>query len=315
MWSWAGAWVACLLCIHTLLIGLSLPRNSVTVDEVYHLPAGMSYWQFGEFWCYHHNPPFVKLAFSLPAVVAGVPTDYRKYIPGGDWRGGEMSRDFMTLNKDRYMSLYVMCRLVVVAISVLGGSLVFRWSRELFGACGGFISLSMWVFCPEILAHGGLTTIDTGATVVALAASYAFRAYFKEPSLEQAILCGVLLGLAEANKFSLAVLPAVWVVLALLAACTGRLTASGVAVPWRRVLGHAAFVCLVSLYVLNSLYLFEGTGRRLGSFTFKSRLLIGREANDPETPRRRELLPGYVAWPGAHAASRAVPSGVRRPDS
>ncbi len=283
--SWYRVLTACLLCVHVLLLGLSLPRNSVTVDEGCHLPAGMSHWHFGDFWCYHHNPPLIRLAFSLPAVVAGVPTDYQRCAPDSDVRGTDMSREFMMLNKNRYMRLYVMCRLVVVSISVLGGYLVYRWSRTLFGACGGLISLSMWTFCPEILAHGGLVTMDMGATVVALGACYAFWAYLKGPSLKQAILCGVLLGLAEGTKFSLVVLPAVWIVLGLWAAWTGRLGVDGARLPWRKFFVHAALACFVSLYVLNSVYLFEGTGRSLGSFAFKSRLLIGPKANDPVMPR------------------------------
>ncbi|MGC8644270.1 MAG: ArnT family glycosyltransferase, partial [Isosphaeraceae bacterium] len=279
---WSNAAAACLLSIHALLIGFSLPRNSVTIDEVCHLPAGISYWHYGEFWCYHHNPPLIKLAFALPAVAARVPTDYRRYDSKPDFHPTEMSRDFMLLNKEHYMAIYVMCRRVVLAISVLGGYLVFRWSRELFGDSGGLVSLCLWAFCPELLAHGGLVTMDLGATVVGLAAGYGFWRYLKDPSLEWALVCGGLLGLAEATKFSLALLPPVWIVLAVLAAGTGRLRADGKTVPLRRLLAHAAVVCAVSLYVLNSVYLFEGTGRTLGSFQFKSRLLTGRKPMGPD---------------------------------
>ena len=280
--------VACLLCVHALLIGLSLPRNSVTMNEVCHLPAGMSYWHLGEFCCYHQNPPLVKLAFALPAVLARVPTDYRHHAAEGDTSGDALGRDFMLLNSRRYMAIFVLCRLVVLAVSVLGGYLVFVWARDLFGTRGGVLSLCLWAFCPEMLAHGGLVTVDMGATVVGLAAGYGFWRYLKNPSFERALLCGALLGLAEGSKFTLALLPPAWLALVLLALCTGRLRAGGQTLPLKRVLGHAAVVCAVSLYVLNALYLFEGTGRNLGSFQFRSRLLAARARNDPAAPR----LPG-----------------------
>jgi len=282
---WSTVAAALLLGAHALLIGLGLPRNAVTIDEVFHLPAGMSYWHFGGFWCYHHNPPLIKLAFSLPAVMAGVPTDYRKYNSGGDSRGAAMCHDFMMLNKNNYMDVYVRSRLVVVAISVLGGYLVFCWSRRMFGPLGGLISLALWVVCPEMLAHGGLVTIDMGATAVALAASYGFCFYLKRPRIEQALICGVLLGLAGATKFSLALLPASWIGLVVLAACSGRLVKEGKRVPLRPLLAHAAMVFVTSLYVLNSIYLFEGAGRSLGSFRFKSRLMTGREKGPPDAWR------------------------------
>jgi hypothetical protein len=58
-----------LLGVHATLLGMSIPRNAVTFDEVSHLPAGMCNWQRGQFWLYHTNPPFVRLVFSLPALL------------------------------------------------------------------------------------------------------------------------------------------------------------------------------------------------------------------------------------------------------
>ncbi len=295
-----------LLIGHATLIGSSLSRNAVTIDEFAHLPAGVSYWHHGTFWCYHHNPPLVKLAFSLPAVVMRVPTDYRRwtYVPGSrkaEWHLGE---DFLTANKHHYMRVYAICRAVVVGLSVLGGYLVFRWSRELFGSAGGLVSLVLWVFCPEILAHGGLATIDMGATVAGLGASYGFRNYLKRPSWQTAAISGTLLGLAQATKFSMVVLLPVWLVLFCVATLIPRARDNVCRVPWRHRLVHAAIVCAVSLYVLNSLYLFEGTGRALGSFDFRSRLFTGESKHSPEGQ-----LP--IANRFRHGASRACPCCCR----
>ncbi len=272
--------VACILAAHAFVVGMGLPRNSVTIDEVYHLPAGISYWHFGQFWCYHQNPPLVKLAISLPAVLGRVPTDYQHFNPAGDSRGAETGRDFMMLNRHDYMGIYVKARLVVIAISVLGGYLVFRWSNEMFGALGGLISVTCWATCPEILAHAGLATVDMGATVVALAACYRFRVYLTRPSWEEAVICGALLGIAEASKFSLVVLPVAWFALVGIKVWSSRLGEVGERLRAKALVTHAAIVICTSLYVLNSLYLFEGTGERLGDFEFHSRLLTGREPSD-----------------------------------
>ena len=48
-------------------------------------------------------------------------------------------------------------------ISLLGatvGALIFFWSRELFGAWGGFVSPLLFIFCPNMLAHGALATFS-----------------------------------------------------------------------------------------------------------------------------------------------------------
>lgn len=292
--GWTRWLMLLLLTIHGALLGLSLSRNAVTIDEVVHLPAGISYWHYGRFWCYHHNPPLIRLLYALPAVLTDVPTDYRNYHyePGSRRLDSALGRDFMLRNRDRYLEVYALSRSVVAALSVLGGYLVFRWSRELFGDAGGLISLALWAICPNILAHAGLVTPDLGSTVVALLATYQFWRYVRAPSTGRVVLCGILLGLTEASKFSFVVLPAAWAALAGLRLWTDRRGGSpGAGLGARRALGHAALLTLVALLALNDVYLAEGTGRPLGSFEFRSKLLTaetGDEAAGRGAEPRRE---------------------------
>ena len=67
--------VAGLLVLHYALAARSLLRENPTVDEVAHLPAGVTYWQKGTFKLYHHNPPLFKLVAALPVVMAGPRTE------------------------------------------------------------------------------------------------------------------------------------------------------------------------------------------------------------------------------------------------
>jgi 4-amino-4-deoxy-L-arabinose transferase-like glycosyltransferase len=282
---------ALLLVAHGTLIGLSLPRNAITVDEVSHLPAGISYWHHGRFWCYHHNPPFVRLLFALPAVLGGVPTDYRnyEYVPGSrvhDWLVG---RDFMLLNRNRYLEIFMLPRAVVAALSVLGGYIVYLWSRQLFGCRGGLISLALWTFCPNVLANAGLVSCDIGATVVGLLATYQFWRYLRAPTLIGAGLTGVVLGLAEASKFSMVILPPTWIALALIKILTNRRAGVGARLTASRAFYHGVFLGTFALLALNDIYLFEGSGRRLGSFDFRSKLLT-KEIQEGNPAPRADVL-------------------------
>ena len=63
--------VVLLLAVHLTLAVRSLVRENPTVDEVVHLPAGITYWQTGTFRLYHHNPPLVKLVAALPVARVG----------------------------------------------------------------------------------------------------------------------------------------------------------------------------------------------------------------------------------------------------
>src|SRR4051812_49983918 len=58
--------VAAILAAHYVLAALSLRQENPTIDEVNHLPAGISYWKAGTFKLYHHNPPLLKLVAALP---------------------------------------------------------------------------------------------------------------------------------------------------------------------------------------------------------------------------------------------------------
>ena len=94
--------------------------------------------------------------------------------------------------------------------SIVGGLAVFAWSRRLYGTWGGLLSLTLWVFCPNILAHARLITSDLGSTALGVAATYVFWRYLQQPSWRWAAAAGVMLGLAQLTKFSMLLLYAVW---------------------------------------------------------------------------------------------------------
>ncbi|MGO9916845.1 MAG: ArnT family glycosyltransferase [Isosphaeraceae bacterium] len=276
--------VLALLVLHYGLAARSLILENPTVDEVLHLPAGVSYWQKGTFRLYHHNPPLVKLVAALPVVMAK-PVVKPLYFTD-NWRSADPSQvnfghEFAALNADRYFELFRLARLMMPLFSILGGLTVFAWSRRLYGAWGGLLSLSLWVFCPNILAHARLVTSDLGATAIGVAATYLFWRFLQERTWKWGFLAGIVLGLAQLTKFSMLVLYAVWPFLwlmrLLLAIPRGR---------WPRHIGHGviAAVAIVgcSVLTIDAGYLFEGVGIPLGRFEFGSRALTR-----PVTPGTR----------------------------
>ena len=163
--------VVLLLGVHALLAVTSLVRENPTVDEVAHLPAGITYWQTGTFRLYPHNPPLVKLAAALPVVLAHPAMERIYSLPS--WKQlypvhASIAHEFAVENPDRYFELFTLARMVIPAFSVLGGLVVFLWSRRLYGPWGGLLSLSLWVFCPNVLAHARLVTTDIGATTLGI---------------------------------------------------------------------------------------------------------------------------------------------------
>lgn len=278
-----GRIAALLLCVQGVLMGLSLSRNGVTLDESRHLPVGLRYWDTGEFWAYHHNPPLTRLVSALPLVLADTPRAHAEmeYEPGERRNDQVIGQDFERLHREDYLAVFVLARWMGVGFAVLGGWVVFGWSRELFGDAGGLLSTALWAFCPLVLGHGGLVTPDVGAAALMAAASWAFWRYLRSPSVGGVLASGVLLGLAEGAKFTAVVLPGVWLVLAVVRFAR-REHAWGARPALRVLAGHAALLTGVSLATLNTLYLWEGTGGRLGEFALRSKSLTRELAAEDE---------------------------------
>jgi 4-amino-4-deoxy-L-arabinose transferase-like glycosyltransferase len=279
---WTVLAAALLLTIHVVLAVRSLVRENPTIDEVVHLPAGISYWQRGTFRLYHHNPPLVKLVAALPALAGGVET--APLYSSRFWREeppnkAGFAHEFALRNAAGYFELFTRARLLMPLFSVVGGIVVFAWSRRLYGDPGGLLSLALWVSCPNILAHCRLVTTDVPATALGVLATYAFWRDLQRPSWTGAVAAGVALGLAQLTKFSLVLLYGLWPLLGFLHWYSkGDRRGAG------RRLAQAAILVASSVLVVDAGYAFEGVGRPLGGFDFVSRTLT-RPLPPPNPPQ------------------------------
>ncbi len=262
-----------LLAVHWALAVDSLLRENPTVDEVAHLPAGVTYWEKGTFKLYHHNPPLVKLAAALPVVLAGpVTAPLYESTAWSQESQSSFAERFALLNAPRYFELFARGRLVMPWFSVLGGLAVFAWSRLLFGSGGGLLSLALWCLCPNVLANARLVTSDVAAASLAAGATYLFVRYLHRPTWGRVALAGVALGLAQLTKFSLILLYGFWPLLAIarfrLGARSPGWTRRGL-----RVGAQAVAMVALSILTIDAGYGFEKVGRPLGRFEFASRSL------------------------------------------
>jgi hypothetical protein len=277
--------VALLLAIHVALSVHSLLRENATVDEVAHLPAGVSYWQTGTFRLYHHNPPLVKLAAALPVVLSHPNTSdlYQSKRKGWAQESQAAFGQYFALdNKERYFELFDRARLVMPLFSVLGGLVVFAWSSRLYGAGGGLLSLALWCLCPNVLALGRLVTSDVASAAIGAGATYLFWRYQHHPTWTRAALAGSALGLAQLTKFSMVLLYGLWPALAMM-----RFWLEGRREGWPGRLavglGRWAAMAALSVLVIDLGYGFEGVGTPVGKFEFASRSLT--VPVPPGTPR------------------------------
>ena len=141
-----AAVVAGMMIVHAVLLVISARRHFVVLDEVGHIPAGISHWQTGYFSLYRVNPPLARMLATLPVLLARPVTSYAHLDPSPgkrpDWPVG---RDFAELNAPRYLDLVFLARLPGILWSLLGGWIIYLWGRDLYGdwaGCVGAVALA-----------------------------------------------------------------------------------------------------------------------------------------------------------------------------
>lgn len=277
--------VALLLIIHAGLLLHSLRLHSVTIDESAHVPSGLVHWHTGKFGAYRVNPPLSRMLATLPLLasdcqwVDGMPESYRNPYNRIEWG---INKTFFNFNRERYHDWIFRARLAGVAWSCLGGWLIFRWARELYGCRGALLALAIWCFEPNVLAYAQLVTPDMPCTVAGLLTMYVFRHYLRSPHWAGAALSGMALGLALLTKFTLlALIPA----MGLLAAVAAQRPVGVSAMRFAMTrIAHAALCFVAAAVFVNGGYLFEGSFRRLDQIPFISRMFSGAELSIDAAP-------------------------------
>ncbi len=165
-------------------------------------------------------------------------------------------------------------RYATIALSLLLALYVLKWSYELYGRNGALLSLSLYVFDPNLLGHGQLVTADLPAALMITVALYHFWQFLKLGGKRRALLSAVTLGLSQLAKYSCIYLYPIFLVIA---AIYCRSTPAAEAVRpsrWPRLLcvllcwtGVTAFFAAVSILMINLGFGFNGIGTPLSGYT------------------------------------------------
>jgi 4-amino-4-deoxy-L-arabinose transferase-like glycosyltransferase len=195
--------LAVLLAIgHAVMAVTATVDKSMTSDEIAHLTAGHAYNTLGDFRLQPENGNLPQRWSALPAKFAGAPlppTTLQSWREADVWNYGHA---FFYGQPNPGDVLLFRGRAMVALFSAATGLLVFFWSRALFGWRGAFVSLLLFVFFPDFLAHGALATSDVVMTFFFLAAVGAWWRHLERPGAGPAALSAVTFGLACVAKFS-----------------------------------------------------------------------------------------------------------------
>ncbi len=173
-----------------------------TADEEIHIACGLEVWEQRKYRIEPQHPPLARV------LLAALPHAYldRAHIHGTWWRSDNEEHYWRTLSLARWGNLVFLPFLLLYANS---------WARALYGPWAGLGAAFLVAFCPNLLAHASLATLDFGAATGIFAAAYHLWRWSREPARTALSLdAGLVFGLAALTKFSaLFVIPVMGVAL------------------------------------------------------------------------------------------------------
>lgn len=167
-------------------------------------------------------------------------------------------------------------RYATIALSLLLALYVLKWTYELYGRNGALLSLGLYVFDPNLLAHGRLVTADLPAALMSTIALYHFWHFLKLGGKRRALFSAATLGLSQLAKYSCVYLYPVFLAIAAIycrfkPATEGPKTGQSHSLTrtLRRWFIAIAFFAAVSIVTINLGFGFKGIGTPLSGYTLK----------------------------------------------
>ncbi|WDV57054.1 phospholipid carrier-dependent glycosyltransferase [Streptomyces coeruleorubidus] len=194
-------------------------RQTPTIDEPVYVGAAAEYTHEHRLRHNPEHPPLGKLVIGAGVALADPRVD--SSFTGDQ---GAVGRHLLYETGNDPWRLMLWARLPVIALTLLFGLVVFAFARELAGKAGALAALVLYCFCPDVIAHGSLATLDVPTAGFVLTSAWLLWRARRGPRL-YVPLAGVALGAALATKMS--TLPAVPVLMAVAAVSVWHASAGG----------------------------------------------------------------------------------------
>jgi 4-amino-4-deoxy-L-arabinose transferase-like glycosyltransferase len=198
-----------LLAMMALLAGGAVRQESITVDEVAHIGAGVSYLQKLDLRLNEEHPPLAKALAAIPLVLSGVKADYAN--PSWTFSGSGLFKQFfgewvfghlLVASWNNPISTVFWARMPMLLITLILGWLLYVYGARLGGPAGGLLCVCAYATTPAFITFGPLVLTDTAITLFSLLTLWTFADMWRSPSPGTIWRFGLALGAALLSKFS-----------------------------------------------------------------------------------------------------------------
>jgi hypothetical protein len=198
----------------TLILGVlafgSSAGDSLTVDESPHIVAGYSYVVEGDYRLNPEHPPLLKLLSGISIWLGDKLTSQNIYFPNNipawnekvnaQW---DMGYELLFQSGNDADTIIWWARLPTILILLLGVvCIAYSVNYHTKSKSIAIISSVLYVFSPNVIAHGRLVTTDLIASLTFLVVIDFWIRYLKIPSWRHIIYLTLAIGIAFLAKFS-----------------------------------------------------------------------------------------------------------------
>ena len=286
-----------LLLLMAILAGGAALRESVTIDEVSHIGAGVSYLQKLDLRLNEEHPPLPKVLATLPLVLRGAHADYshiswtvsEKFFPAylGQWVFGE----WLITKWNNPVPVLAWARLPMLLLTLVLGWVLYVYARRMGGNWGGLLCLSIFVSTPTFLAFGPLVHTDIAVTLFSILTLWRFAEMWQNPDRKNVMLFALSLAGALLSKFTAGILFFAFVAIALSTrwrSVPGQPLAKPEARVWRRLRWRVTLRGILWAALIVYLFYFVFSLNQTTDVLYR----LGR--GSAAIPLRRLLMPPWL---------------------
>lgn len=181
-------------------------KTGQTADETYYNGSGYPIVRYNNYSFLGEHPPLVLQLGSIPLLFLSP----RFPIKNPVYSSSSQNEIAITSTGSKFLykmgnnpeTLLFAERMMIVLLTLFLGYLLWRWSYEEFGVTSASITLTLYSFCPNLIAHGSLFTTDMAITVFFFALFFYLRLFFKQLTVKYVVAAGIAWGLALVSKIS-----------------------------------------------------------------------------------------------------------------